>query len=452
MHWIMPTTASVGQEVTCQLVVRNAGESVAQDVVVVVQFPTGVDPGLTEPAAAAEGRNVAWRLGDMSPGASTTRQLSFTPREQGDLAPRTAVTSSHELAASIRIVEPKLAITVEGPPETVVGQPSTYNFRVTNDGTGAAMDVGIDVHLADGLEAASGSKTHYNIGTLGPGQSRHVQMTISGAAPGEFALHGRALAGDAAQAKVAHAIRVVQPVLAVEMEGPKLRFVDRRAAYTIKVQNPGPAPIDNVQLLESIPEGFRFVEASSGGSFDRNAHQVAWFVGRLEANETATVGVQLIATEEGDHRLNAAAKADFGVIGEADTTTRIKGAPRIAIDVTEDDDPVEVDGETIYHIRLSNLGSTPARRVQFAADVPREMQIIDCSGPDQGTVKGQQLVFPPIDVLEAGQNVAYDVHVKCLKPGEVRFRAYYRSEDTPSASRRGRGDAWPERLRSLLAD
>ena len=237
-----------------------------------------------------------------------------------------AVTSSHELAASIRIVEPKLAITVEGPPETVVGQPSTYNFRVTNDGTGAAMDVGIDVHLADGLEAASGSKTHYNIGTLGPGQSRHVQMTISGTAPGEFALHGRALAGDAAQAKVAHAIRVVQPVLAVEMEGPKLRFVDRRAAYTIKVQNPGPAPIDNVQLLESIPEGFRFVEASSGGSFDRNAHQVAWFVGRLEANETATVGVQLIATEEGDHRLNAAAKADFGVIGEADTTTRVKGA------------------------------------------------------------------------------------------------------------------------------
>jgi uncharacterized repeat protein (TIGR01451 family) len=369
----------------------------------------------------------------MKPGASLTRQLSFTPREQGDLTPRATATFTHSVVASIRIVEPHLNIAIDGPQETIVGQPGTYNFFVTNDGTGAAMDVKIDVHLADGLEAASGSKPHCSIGALAPGQSRHVQMTITGAAPGEFALHGRALAGNAAQARTEHAIRVMQPALALAIAGPKLRFVDRRAAYTIKVQNPGPAAIDNVQLLQSVPDGFRFVEASSGGSYDRNARQVAWFVGRLEASETASVDVQLIATDAGDHRLNAAAKSDYGVIGEAETATRVKGAPHITIDVSEDDDPVEVDGETVYHIRLSNQGSTPAERVQFAADVPREMQIIDASGPDQGTVKGQQLVFPPVAVLQAGQIVTYDVHVKCLKPGEVRFRAYFRSADTPSA-------------------
>ena len=293
------------------------------------------------------------------------------------------------------------------------------------------MGVGIDVTSADGLEIANGSQSHYAIGTLSPGESRHVQVTMSGDRPGDCTMHGQASIDKRPMDKASCTVRISQPALTVAMEGPKLRFVDRRAAYTITVQNPGPAPIDNVQLMEKVPDGFRFVEASSGGNYDRNVRQVAWFVGRLEANETATVGVQLIATEAGDHRLNAAAKADCGVVGEAETTTRVKGAPHVAIDVSEDDDPVEIDGETIYRVRLSNMGSTPARRVQFAAEVPREMEILETSGPSTALIKGQQLVFPPVAVLEPGQSASYDVHVRCKKAGQVRFKAYFRSEDAP---------------------
>jgi uncharacterized repeat protein (TIGR01451 family) len=433
LQWITPTSVSVGQEVLCQLVVRNVSDSTAQAVQVEAQVPVGVDLGTTEPRAATDDGRIVWELGDMAPGATTTAQVSFTPREQGDVTPRAALRFTRQVAATIQIVEARLTMTIEGPQESVVGQPTPYQFRVTNEGTGPAIGVAVDVALGEGLEAASGSKPRYVIGTLSPGESRHVQVMIFGAQQGDFKIAGQVVAGKRAMDKVLHNIRIVQPALAVAMEGPKLRFVDRRAAYTIKVQNPGPAAIDNVQLLENIPEGFRFVEATSGGSFDRGARQVAWFVGRLEANEAATVGVQLIAVEEGDHRLNAAAKADFGVIGEAETTTRVKGAPHVVIDVTEDDDPVEVDGETIYRIRLSNAGSTPARRVQFAAEVPREMQVLDVNGPVPGTIKGRQLVFPPVAVLEPGQNASYDVHVKCQKAGQVRFKAYFRSEDSPDA-------------------
>jgi len=341
------------------------------------------------------------------------------------------VTFTRQVAATIQIVEPQLALAIEGPRESIVGQPTAYQFRVSNNGTGPAMGVAIEVTPGRGLEATNGSQSRYTVGTLSPGESRHVQVMISGSQQGEFDLHGQAFVDQRALDKATHAVRVVQPALALSMDGPKLRFVDRRAAYTITVQNPGPAPIDNVQVVENVPEGFRFVEATSGGNFDRNVRQVSWFVGRLEANETATVGVQLLAAEAGDHRLNVAAKADCGVIGETEAVTRVKGAPHVVIDVTEDDDPVELDGETVYRIRLSNMGSTPARRVQFAAEVPREMQVLEINGPAAGVIKGQQLVFPPIDVMEPGQSSSYDVHVKCKKAGQVRFKAYFRSEDAP---------------------
>jgi hypothetical protein len=61
------------------------------------------------------------------------------------------------------------------------------------------------------------------------------------------------------------------------------------------------------------------------------------------------------------------------------------------------------------------------------------MQVLDVNGPVPGTIKGRQLVFPPVAVLEPGQNASYDVHVKCQKAGQVRFKAYFRSEDSPDA-------------------
>ena len=150
--------------------------------------------------------------------------------------------------------------------------------------------------------------------------------------------------------------------------------------------------------------------------------------------------------------MNAAAKADFGVIGEAETTTRVKGAPHVTIDVTEDDDPVEVDGETIYRIRLSNQGSTPARRVQFAGEVPREMEILDINGPDPGMIKGRQLVFPagrrPWSPARAPRTTYTS---SASKAGQVRFKAYFRSEDSPDGRARRRNDANLRRLNATAS-
>jgi uncharacterized repeat protein (TIGR01451 family) len=219
--------------------------------------------------------------------------------------------------------------------------------------------------------------------------------------------------------------------LEVAIEGPRLRYVERQATYTIRVHNPGPAPANNVQVFDAIPASFRFLDASGGGAFDHTNRQVAWFVGRLEPGATAELGVQLIPTEIGDAQLAAEVKADCGVVEKAEAQTRVEGIAAVVIDVADTDDPVEVGGQTAYEIRVTNRGSQPARMVQVAAKLSGSMEAIDASGPTQGTIDGGQVVFEPIATLEPGQSQLYRVVVHCPQAGQMTFRAYFRSAEQP---------------------
>lgn len=434
LRWITPTSASLGQEVSCQLVVRNTSATPALAVLVEVHLPKSVAANNCEPAPTAEGQMLTWNLGNLAAGAAQTVQMGLTATERTALSPTAAVTCTRAAKASIEITEPRLELSVAGPQQAVLGQTATYHFRAQNSGSGPAANVVLELQLAEGLQHAQGQKPRYRIGTLEPGESRQVQVPVVGTSEGPHAIEGVILLGTTAAAKAKCEVGFVRPSLDIAVDGPKLRYVDRKASYVVKVQNPGPAAIENVQLLQHVPEGFRFVEASSGGSFDRSARQVAWFVGRLEPNESASVGIELVASESGDHCVSAAAKADDGVSGKAELVTHVEGVSRVVLDVTEDDDPVEVDSETIYRIRVTNHGSRPATHVQVAAEVPNEMNVLKVNGPAAGEVKGQQVVFPPLAALDPGKSEEYQVRVQCKKAGQTRFRAFLRHDDAPNAA------------------
>lgn len=433
LKWTLPDALTLGQASTCQLNVSNGAETDAQSVVVTVKLSPGIRVMDTTPRPSSmQADTLFWQLGDLAAGAASAIQLNVVAEGQGEFAPTASVTCTRSVGAKAPIVEPRLEMVIEGPRDAVVGQPTKLQVKVTNQGTGSATGVAIELQLTEGLEGASGFKPNYAIGTLAAGESRQVQVMITGRDQGSFAIAGKTMLGATQSAAASHTVRMIRPSLAVAVDGPKLRFVDRKAEYNIQVKNPGPGPIENVQLNEIVPAGFRFVEATGGGAFDQQARRVAWFVGHLEPNETANVALHLVAIEAGEHRLQAEAKADYGVAGGAIATTTVRGSPRVVIEVADDDDPVEVDAETVYRVRLMNTGSMPAHGVQFAGEAPREIQLLKINGPVQGVIKGHQFVFPPIETLGPGETASYDVHVKCLKAGQVQFRAYLRTQDNPT--------------------
>lgn len=432
-RWVVPEQLNLGEQATCRMVVGNAGNSTAHAVLVRIELPKNVRLANADPAPNAAGQALTWKIPRLEPGQNHEVLLSVVPTAEGNVTPTATVTCTRLAQASIAVRKPNLEVKVEGGERLSLGQPATYQLVVRNSGSGAAGNVQLAARFSEGLHHPQGQEVRYRVGTLAAGETRHVQLPLTGLRPGACVIEVLVAAGDKLLAESKRNVEVVKPTLQVALSGPKLRYVDRKATYMLRVHNPGPAPADNVQLLEQLPQGMRFLEASPGGSFDPHLKQVAWFVGRLEPQQTAEVGVHVVAEEAGDHTLAAVAKADSGVTAKAKTVTKVEGVSLVVLDVVDRDDPIEAGSETAYEIRVTNRGSEPAHQVQVAARLPESMLALKASGPTEAAVEGRQVVFEPLANLAPGQSQVFVVNVKCLQAGVARFQAFFRSQEEPKA-------------------
>jgi uncharacterized repeat protein (TIGR01451 family) len=429
LTWQVPEEINLGQVASCQLHVRNRGGSAASFVAVEVVLPEHAELKRTEPAAEDLEGTLHWLLGELPGGESRTLEIDLVPRASGQLAPAARVTFSQGAAAEILIRQPQLQLSIEGPQVSMVGQPCSFGLLVNNQGDGTAVDVLVNVRLEDPLAHTQGSDLEFRIGALGPGQSRRVDVSACGIAPGAARVMGAVTSGGEVLARSEAAVEIIRPELRLAIEGPKLRYVQRKATYQLTIENPGVAAADNVQLFHPLPEGMTFVQASSGGTYDGLEDRVTWFIGRLEPQQRMQVEVQLMPRTAGEICVEAGAQADAGAEALAETLTRVESISTLVLDVIDHDDPVEVSGETEIEVRLTNSGTEAACGVQVAANIPAEMELLQVTGPVDGRMEGSRVLFEPLAELEAGRTETFRFRVRCLTAGRARFQATFRTAE-----------------------
>jgi len=430
VEWITPKSINRGKETEFKLLVRNTMKHAAKNVAVHVQMPEHAELGKCDPRPVSSDGVLLWKIGQMAAGSTKTISLGITPLEKGEIEPQAAVTFTRASSTRVAIVEPELTLKIESTPRAVIGQRGGCVLVIHNGGNGPATGVVVSANLPSSLAPTTAEEAKYQLGTLPPGESREIEFPIYAHKLGRHELEFQVTCQGIEPKAIQQTLEVVQPTVQVAMEGPKLRYVERQANYVIRLENPGPAPINNVQVIENVPAGFEFVEATAGGDYDHEARQVAWFVGRLEPNASTTVEVKLVPAELGEHTVTTEVKADAGVNAIAHATTRVEGVSSLALDVIDRDDPIEVKGETLYEIRITNNGSKPAAGVQIAAAVPKEMETLEIDGPTEGSIDADKIIFEPLAELAPGASETYTVHVRCHGEGKVRFRAFFRTEES----------------------
>src|SRR5262249_36545521 len=142
-------------------------------------------------------------------------------------------------------------------------------------------------------------KSTIDIGTVPPGQTRQVTLPCIARTSGKHKCDVTA-EGDGLKAFGAATVRVLQPKFDLEVAGPKMRYIDRKAAFTVKLTNPGDAPAAGVSVCEQVPEGFKFVAADSGGKYDPATRKITWAVGELGVGKTCELKFELTAIGLGD--------------------------------------------------------------------------------------------------------------------------------------------------------
>ncbi len=431
LKWVARGELSVGQETICQLVVKNEGEGTARDVRIDAHFPRDVRLIKADPSPSEARDHLAWDLPALAAGEEKTISITMMPSARGDIATSATVRFSGAAVAKLHVEEPKLAISIKGSPIAMVGESTSQVVTVSNPGTGVARDIVIRATIPAGLEYGKGKQVTLPIGSLSAGESREVKLAMTAVGNGEqVVLVEASAAGNISQSSKS-VIQITAPKLDVAISGPGLRYLNRAAKYQVTVSNKCPAATNNVQMSHVVPQGFEFVKADGGGTYDDSTRTVNWFIGHLEAGRSVTASVELMASALGTHQHKVKVSGDSGVTAESKTETKVDGASALVMEVSDLDDPVEVNTQTAYEIRVKNDGSKAATNLAITCELPPGTELINADGPTRHSIVKGKIVFASVADLAPQKSITFRVMLKGKAPGQHRFRAQLTSTSSP---------------------
>jgi uncharacterized repeat protein (TIGR01451 family) len=430
LEWVKKSEFNLGQECTTELVVKNTGTSVVENVVVdaVFQTPVRVTSATPQPSEARD--RLSWTFGSLAAGAEEHISVKLIPSRRGDLGLVAQVRLSGAASAKFRVEEPLLNVELKGPEEVMLGEGATLMVVISNPGTGAAHDVKISAQAAGGLELAraDGKTLETDIGTILPGESRNIRLPLVGVKGGKQSVSVTASGSANVSQAATTAIHVVSPSLAVAADGPALRYKGRNAKFTVNVTNDGTVANNNVRVVQNVAEGFQFVSADRGGKYDPDVRTVSWFLGRMESDQSVELSCELEAVQLGEFTQKITAASDAGARAETALDTKVDGAPALTIELVDLDDPVETGVETGYEIRIKNAGSKAATGVALKCELSDGVQLLSAKGPTNAAAERQMVTFKPLPQLAPGEEAVFRVQVKGLRDGNARIKALVSSD------------------------
>jgi uncharacterized repeat protein (TIGR01451 family) len=425
-----PAEIQVGKPAKFELHVRNTGTVIAQNVRVRDLVPAGTEFVAANPPANPNAQGeLDWSLGALKPGDETTIEVELMPVTEGEVGSVAVVAFEAVAGARSRVTRPDLTLQVTAAKEVMIGHEVMLTIKVANPGSGPATGVVLKEQVPPGLKHAAGPELEFEVGTLKPGETRELELSLTAAQAGRIVNQIAARGEGNLQAQAHCELEVIAPALEIQMDGPSRRYLERQATYTVSVSNPGTATTKDIELVTRLPRGLKFVKANNSGHYDPGTHTVIWSLEELPPAETGTVMLTAIPVEAGEQRLRAEGRAKQNLSDEKEQITLVEGVAALLFQVTDAADPIEVKGETQYEIRITNQGSKAADNVQLVALVPPELQFVSADGPTPYAVKGQQVIFEPLARLVPKADTSYRIVVQGLRPGDLRMRVQVTADD-----------------------
>lgn len=425
-----PEEMQVGKPARLTVRLRNSGAAPAHDVQLRDLVPEGAQLVSTNPEAFSTPQGeLSWSLGTLKPGDETTVEIEVLPIAEGEMGSVAAVSFRAEATARSRVTKPELTLQVAAAKQVMIGDNVTLAIKIANPGTGPATGVILEERVPDGLKHTAGAELEFDVGTLKPGETKSLDLTLTAAQAGQI-VNQLTARGDANLRADAQAeIEVIAPALRISMEGPSRRYLERQATYTVSISNPGTAPAKDVELVTQLPKGLKFVKANNSGQYDAQTHSVLWSLEELPPQEKGTVSLTALPIEAGEQRLRVAGRAAQGLSDEKEQIVVVEGLAAILFEVADVADPIEVNGETTYEIRITNQGSKGAENLRLAAILPPELKYLKAEGPSQHQVDGQKIIFEPLARLAAKADTAYRITAKGEQAGDVRMKVQLLTDD-----------------------
>ncbi|MBN1125088.1 MAG: DUF11 domain-containing protein [Sedimentisphaerales bacterium] len=426
---IMPQQANINAPFDYKIVATNLTDMPLSNVTIMEALSDGFVYQKSEPNAKKDGRVLTWDIPGMGPGESKTFLVSGYADKTGQIV--NCANASYVIPACARtdIVEAQLVVAHTIQEAVLICDEIPVRIIVRNNGSGTASNVKVVAALPEGLTTVEGQKTiNINVGALGAGQAKEYTVKTKAAKVGRYPLKATAMAdGDLKAESVASTTVVTQPVLQIVKEGPKTLYLGRRAEYTITVKNTGTATAQKTVVEDTIPDGVEDVRVTDGGKMIGS--KLRWELGELPQNASKTLLVTYMPTRAATLSNTASATATCAAAVSASAQTSVKGIAAILLEVIDVEDPIEVGTNETYQITVTNQGTAVDTNIVIKGILEGQfMEYVSSKGATRGTLSDGVVTFAPLPSLAPKAKATWEITIKALKEGDVRFRIVMNSD------------------------
>jgi uncharacterized repeat protein (TIGR01451 family) len=355
--------------------------------------------------------------------------MQLIPKIEGEIGSVAQVLFQAKATARSVSTRPQIQVRHAAPRQVLIGNSIALDITVTNSGSGIAEGIVLEEDVPPGFTHPAGNMLEYEIGSLRPGETRKLELSLTAAKAGAYRnqlrIHGEGNLAD----QDALDIEVIAPTLELALQGPSRRYLDRQATYTLTVANPGTAAATNVDLVTYMPKGFKFVESDNQGKYDSRSHSIHWNLEELPANRLGEVKLTAIPVETGEQVFRVEAKADLDLSATTQHVVRVDSLSELTFSIADLADPIEKGSETTYEIRVRNHGSKADSNIRLAALLPDELQPLAVDGPTRGTINGQRVDFEPVARLAPNDEAVFRFNARGNIAGDHVIRVQVASDE-----------------------
>ncbi len=424
-----PRSIGVNKPATYEVVVKNNSGSDAERILVGINLPQWVElsnvnltTGGKEVTDGNDKARLVWTIDRIGSGKTQTATILAIPRKaemfdvgvEWTLVPRTG-------KANIRVTEPRLSMNISGPAEVEFGEVARFLVTVRNPGTGTAENVTVKLPEELGGERSV-------LGDIPAGEEEVFQVELLARTAGELKLVAQATAEGEVEASSDRLIIVRRANLGVTMEGPAMKFSGDVGTYTITMTNTGDATANNLMAAVALPTGAKYISGIDSVSPIEDG--VRWQVGPLEPGQDRTFKVNCQMNGSGDMQLECGVRQG-DLAASAACLTRVETVADLVLEVEDPRGPLPTNKNVPYIVTVRNRGSRAAKGVELVMQFSEGIEPNSAAGHQHRIVPGQVL-FSPIEVVEPGEEMSFEITAAAHQQGTHIFRAQLTCNDSDS--------------------
>jgi len=333
----------------------------------------------------------------------------------------------------------RLKMTVDVIPKRQLGSGATFYLIIKNISDRAVRNVLLECEFDSEFlfPGRREKKIGQLLGTLQPGESKEISLTLYSDALGSHCCRFRAIADKEELVWKSVCVDYEKKQLDLSIIGPSARTIGSRAEYIVKLSNVSEVDLKDVQAVISYDPVLTPREASIGSI--RETGQLKWSLDSIRKGEGVQLQVEFeceVAAEHACLRVNV----DSPNLPKERVSACLKVIPPqgvFDIQVKDTKDPITRGEETVYEVSIENRGLQPAKDISFQAKIPRMFRVVSVEVHQgnqklnlQPEVNQNILKVSPVRELPADGFLRYTIQVKAIGSGDGEFEATISGADT----------------------